>query len=200
MIATLEGQLVEKHPTKVLVEVNGLGYEVHIPLSTYETLGEVGEPLRLHTHHYVREDLQQLFGFHSPEEKHIFSLLLSVSGIGPKSALGILSSIGSAELQRAIVQENVDLLVTAPGVGRKSAQRLIIELKEKMVKAGEVLSGEVSTDGGIDGGEAVMALVSLGYNKSTAEKTVAQIIRQNSSSDLGLEECIKLALRALTRS
>ena len=148
----------------------------------------------------LREDLQQLFGFHSPEEKHIFSLLLSVSGIGPKSALGILSSIGSAELQRAIVQENVDLLVTAPGVGRKSAQRLIIELKEKMVKAGEVLSGEVSTDGGIDSGEAVMALVSLGYNKSTAEKTVAQIIRQNSSSDLGLEECIKLALRALTRS
>jgi len=201
MIAFISGTILEKHPTKVLIDVGGLGYEVAMPISTFEQLDDAGQAVKLHTYLHVREDIMQLYGFASPDEKEMFLLLISVSGIGPKSALGMMSSITADDLQRGIRNENVTLLSTVPGVGRKTAQRLILELKDKLpVQEGDTQSIRQSTKDEELSREAVMALVSLGYGKSLAEKTVLQITQAHTEAPLSLEECIKQSLRTLTRA
>jgi len=202
MIAFISGSILEKRPTRVLVDVNGIGYEINIPISTFETLNEKDEQIELHTYLYVREDILQLYGFSTIQEKEMFLLLIGVSGIGPKSAVGMLSSISFKNLQQGILQENVGLLSSVPGVGKKTAQRLILELKEKISKQAQIEAqpdADLAPIVGISN-EAVLALTSLGYSKVLAEKTVLHVIKEPNNQSISLEECIKLSLRVLTRA
>jgi Holliday junction DNA helicase RuvA len=198
MIAYLKGILTEKSPTRILVEVHGVGYDVLIPVSSYDRLPKIGEETKVYTHLHVREDAHLLFGFATLEEKELFLLLISVSGIGPKSAIGIISSVQPKDFRQAILTENLAMITSLPGVGRKTAQRLVIELKEKIARQFTVESVSVSTVAPDLTEEAVMALVSLGYGKNVAEKAVARALREPSERTLSLQELIKLALRFAT--
>jgi Holliday junction DNA helicase RuvA len=197
MIASLTGILKSKNPTEVLIDVNGVGYSVTIPLSTYEKLGEVESKVTLLTHLHVREDAMQLFGFASPEERFFFKLLITVNGIGPKIAQGILSGISVADLKQHIAHENISALTAIPGVGRKTAERLIIELRDKIGKIEASASGSVPMQGEESDlrQEALMALTSLGYNRPIAEKALRQVFTETKGEKLSLQELIKRALR-----
>jgi Holliday junction DNA helicase RuvA len=197
MIASLTGILRSKSPTEILVDVNGVGFSVTIPLSTYEMLGEVESKVTLLTHLHVREDAMQLFGFFSPEERFVFKLLITVNGIGPKIAQGILSGITVSDLKQHIAQENIPALTAIPGVGRKTAERLIIELRDKIGKVGPSAS-DVPPLAGDDGDlrqEALLALTSLGYNRPVAEKALRQVFTETKGEKLSLQDLIKRALR-----
>ena len=192
MISYLEGKLVEKNPTLVVVDVNGIGYDVNIPVSTYERLDDIGQKAKLLTYQYVREDTLQLYGFFTLQEKETFKLLLGVSGIGPRLALGVLSCISVADFQRSILEEDIDFLTSISGIGKKTAQRLIIELKEKLGKI-ELKELKIGERIGTKESEAVSALVSLGYGKLEAKKVIQQVIDQ-SKGQLPVEELVKKAL------
>ncbi|MCJ7508186.1 MAG: Holliday junction branch migration protein RuvA [candidate division Zixibacteria bacterium] len=192
MISYLEGRLIEKNPTLAVVDINGVGYGVNIPLSTYERLNNIGERVKLLTYQYVREDTLQLYGFLTPEEKETFKLLLTVSGIGPKSALGVLSCISVEDFQRSILEEDIDVLTSISGIGNKTAQRLVVELKEKLgkmdlkgLKVGERIDTEED--------EAISALVSLGYTRLEAKRAILQAMGK-SKGKLSVEELVKKAL------
>jgi Holliday junction DNA helicase RuvA len=196
MIASLSGILKLKNPTDVLIDVNGIGYAVSIPLSTYEKLGDVGSTIILFTYLNVREDAIQLYGFATEEERRLFKLLISVSGIGPKIAQGILSGINVEELKSHILDSNVNSLMTIPGIGRKTAERLIVELRDKIMKTfPEIESlptpGTTSVTIRI---EALHALLSLGYNQQVAEKAIRLALKESGSVPFSLEELIKHAL------
>jgi holliday junction DNA helicase RuvA len=197
MIASLTGILKYKSPTEILIDVHGIGYSVTIPLSTYEKLGEVGSSITLLTHFHVREDAQLLFGFFSHEERHLFKLLISVSGIGPKIAQGILSGMNVEELKSNLLRGNVAALTAIPGVGKKTAERLILELRDKVggtmtesepMSAIDMASASMRTD-------ALQALTSLGYNLQIAEKSIRRVLKETEGSTISLEELIKRALR-----
>ncbi len=201
MFSYISGILTEKNPTHVVIDVNGIGYEISIPFSTYGELPETGSSCRLLTHFHVREDIQQLYGFHASGEKELFMILISVSGIGPKSAIGILSSSTVDDFKQAILLEDLTFLSSMPGIGKKTAQRLVVELKEKISKVsspGQVRlsQGALSSSGLAD--EAVMALMSLGYSKPLAEKAVMNALRDSPSASSSLQELIKYSLRILT--
>jgi len=197
MIATLTGILKFKSPTEILVEVHGIGYTISIPLSTYEKLGDLGSSVSLLTHFHVREDAMLLFGFSTEEERRLFKLLISVSGIGPKIAQSTLSGMNVEELKSHIVGGNVNALMAIPGVGRKTAERLIVELRDK---AGKTLteSEPISVIGMATAAmriEALQALTSLGYNRQIAEKAIRLVVKEAEGSTISLEELIKRALR-----
>jgi holliday junction DNA helicase RuvA len=197
MIASLTGILKAKTPTEVLIEVSGVGYAVTIPLSTFETLGEVGSNVSLRTYLHVREDLLQLFGFATEDERFFFKLLISVNGIGPRIAQGILSGIAVPDLREHIVKSNISALTSIPGVGRKTAERLIVELRDKI---GKNVSENANSAFAKDGEEmlrqeALMALTSLGYNKLVAEKAIRQVLDEAKGVKLSLQDLIKRALR-----
>ncbi len=197
MIATLTGTLKAKTPTEVLIDVNGIGYAVIIPFSTFEKLGEIDSRIALFTHLHVREDAMLLYGFATEEERFFFRLLISVNGIGPRIAQGILSGIAVADLQQHIAKENISALTTIPGVGRKTAERLVIELRDKMGKLGVRVQGSVTrTDGEEELRlEALLALTSLGYNRPIAEKALRQVLNEAKGEKLSLQSLIKKALR-----
>ncbi len=197
MIATLTGILKFKSPTEILVEVHGIGYTISIPLSTYEKLGDLGSSVSLLTHFHVREDAMLLFGFSTEEERRLFKLLISVSGIGPKIAQSTLSGMNVEELKSHIVGGNVNALMAIPGVGRKTAERLIVELRDK---AGKTLtdSEPISVIGMATASmriEALQALTSLDYNQQIAEKAIRLVVKEAEGSTISLEELIKRALR-----
>jgi Holliday junction DNA helicase RuvA len=197
MIATLTGILKFKSPTEILIEVHGIGYTISIPLSTYEKLGDLGSSVSLLTHFHVREDAMLLFGFSTEEERRLFKLLISVSGIGPKIAQSTLSGMNVEELKSHIVGGNVNALMAIPGVGRKTAERLIVELRDK---AGKTLteSEPISVIGMATAAmriEALQALTSLGYNQQIAEKAIRLVVKEAEGSTISLEELIKRALR-----
>jgi Holliday junction DNA helicase RuvA len=197
MIASLTGVLKSKNPTEILIDVNGVGYSVTIPLSTYEKLGEVESKVTLLTHLHVREDAMQLFGFASPEERFFFKLLITVNGIGPKIAQGILSGITVVDLRQHIAQENISALTAIPGVGRKTAERLIIELRDKIGKIETFAPGSIPFEGE-DADlrqQALLALTSLGYNRPIAEKALRQVFSETKGERLSLQDLIKRALR-----
>ncbi|KPL03362.1 MAG: hypothetical protein AMJ73_07370 [candidate division Zixibacteria bacterium SM1_73] len=196
MIAYLQGKLIEKNPTLLILEVNGVGYSVNIPVSSYASVGEVGQTVKVLTYQYVREDELKLYGFSSHQERDLFELLISVNGVGPRVALGILSSISVEDFQRSVLAEDLDVLTHISGVGKKTAQRLIVELKEKLGKVdlGIEKAVEVKEGIGIPAEEAVLALVSLGYNKLDARKAV-QKANSESEESLPIEELIKRALK-----
>jgi len=193
MIGYLKGKLISSKPTEVLIDVNGVGYLVFISINTFEKISNL-DVVSLFIHTHVKEDSLTLFGFFSEAEKEMFELLISISGIGPKLALGVLSGIQINELKEAIQTGNVARMVMIPGIGRKTAERLILELKSKV---GEVPSeGETAPKHGIKQ-EAVAALSTLGYNRVTAEKVVHKIL--SSTPSCALEELIKQSLSELNK-
>ncbi|HEX2261386.1 MAG TPA: Holliday junction branch migration protein RuvA [Candidatus Binatia bacterium] len=193
MIAKISGILAHKEPGEVIVDVGGVGYHIFIPLSVFYRLPELGKGVSLHVHTHLREDSLQLFGFLEPEEKRLFLLLNGVTGIGPKLAVNILSGIPSEDLARALQAGDQMRLLAIPGVGRKLADRMIVELKDKFLAR---LSEEKSQGNGsqlmVD---AVSALVNLGYHHGEAEKIVREIAQNGEPK---LPEVLKEALRRLS--
>ncbi len=197
MIASLTGILKHKSPTEVLVDVNGVGYSVSIPLSTYSGLGEVDAPIHLLTHLHVREDALQLFGFATESERELFRRLIGISGIGPKTAQGILSGIAVADLREYIASGNIGALTAIPGVGRKTAERLVVELRDKIGAVGSStdFAATPSDTNAQVRNEALLALTSLGYNRIAAEKALRSALQDSHGNRLSLEELIKKALK-----
>lgn len=197
MIASLRGTLITKTPTEIVLDVGGVGYGVSIPLSTFEKLGNVGTEVFLHTYLHVREDAMLLYGFHTEEERSLFKLLLSVTGIGPRMAQGILSGIPASDLRSYIVAGNSGALTTIPGIGRKLAERLIVELREKVSKIeaqGGVFPPSSDPRGAVRN-EALLALTSLGYNRTTAERAVRLAVEELGENAGILQLLVKTALR-----
>ncbi|TET30083.1 Holliday junction branch migration protein RuvA [Candidatus Aerophobetes bacterium] len=191
MIHYLKGKLVAKSPTFVIVEVGGLGYRVNFPLSTYQALPPEGSTVSLYTHLHLRDDGIDLYGFLKEEEKDFFLLLTSLSKIGPKSALRMLSSLSLPEFKKAVKAGDLNALVRIPGIGRKTAQRMVLELKDKIEAEEPQGSGkEVLTK------DAVAALTSLGYTRSEADKAVRTAL-SSVREEMDLPELIKEALRCI---
>ncbi len=200
MIAALRGTLLTKSATELLIDVNGVGYSVHIPLSTYEKVGEVNSTVTLFTYLHVREDVLQLYGFATDEERQMFKLLISVSGIGPRMAQSILSGISATELTTFISEGNHIALTRIPGVGKKIAERLVVELREKIGKIESVgaLPPASSPAQANIRSEALLALTSLGFSRSVAEKSLRAAIQETNGKDVTVEVLIKSALRHAT--
>lgn len=199
MISFLRGTLVAKAPTEATVDVNGVGYGLQIPLSTFETLGAAGSSVTLHTYLNVREDALVLFGFATEAERDMFRLLISVNGVGPKMAQGVLSGIGVRDLKDCIAQGNVAMLTTVPGIGKKTGERLIMELREKIGRLGPPArpsTGEGDEQGRIRS-EALLALTSLGYTRQVAEKAIRSALQEDGNTHT-IESLIKSALRHAT--
>jgi Holliday junction DNA helicase RuvA len=202
MIAHLNGTLTSKTVEQAVIDVHGVGYVVTIPLSTYYTLPQLQASVRLLTTMHVREDAMRLYGFATEDERVLFELLTSVSSIGPRLALNMLSSIPAPELHQTIAHSDVTRLQTIPGIGRKTAERVVLELKEKVDRvtlAAAVLNPDVTTDG-VDHlvGDVVSALLNLGYKRLEAEKAV-KAARTASNGSLTLEHLLKDALQQLGR-
>ena len=191
MIAFLRGRVLEKHPTRVIVETGGVGYEVHVPLSSYSAVGEPGADVALRIHTHVREDALQLFGFATPLELALFDRLVAVSGIGPKLALAVLSGIAPADLVGAIGGGDVARLVSIPGIGRKTAERIVLEMRDKLTGIASATAG-AATAGGSD---VLNALLALGYNEREAAAAVKQL-----PADLPLTDAIRQALKQLAKT
>ena len=197
MIHFLNGRLAEKHPTRAVLDVNGVGYLVNIPTSTYERLGESGSPTRLHTMLHVRDDAMQLFGFATTAEREIFETMLSVSGIGPKLALAALSAMRPADIRESIVSGDTAMLTRIPGVGRKTAERMVVELRDRM--AALVTSDARGEDGAearptAERDDALAALLSLGFTRASAEKALRKVLRDHPDASTA-GAMIRLALR-----
>lgn len=196
MISYLKGQIVQKSPTELVIDVNGVGYSVTIPLSTFEKLEHVNGQATILTYLHVREDLMQLYGFSTEGERELFKLLISISGIGPKMAQGILSGLSAYELKEAIILGNLSALTAISGVGRKTAERIVIELRDKLTKVETFESNVVPTSIQLKArSEAIVALMSLGHSRSTAEQALRTVMSESPNKDLAVEEMIKLALR-----
>jgi len=198
MIAHLSGKLLSKQPNQVIVDVNGVGYEVHVPLSTFYELGEIGAAVQLRIYTHVREDTIALFGFKSANEKLMFEQVTSISGIGPKLGITILSGMPVDELVAAIRQSNLARLTSIPGIGKKTAERLVVELRDKLAKA--VPSGEQTAAHSVSQPQedVISALVNLGYAKPSAEKAVQAVV-STSKTEPAFEELLRTALRQLSR-
>ena len=193
MIGRLTGRLATKAPDQILLDVAGVGYLVHIPLSTFYELPEVEKPASLWIHTHVREDALSLFGFLTERERSLFLLLLGVAGIGPKVALTVLSGIPPSELVAALRKQDVRRLVAVPGVGKKTAERMVLELTEKVAAFAEEAPPETAT---VAAEDVISALVNLGYRKTDAERSVEAIARAGAPEEFG--DYLKQALKKLT--
>lgn len=194
MIEFVRGTLVEKHPTHVVLDCHGVGYRLQIPLSSYARTGEPGQEAKFLTYHHVREDTEDLYGFATAEERELFVLLLGVSGIGPRLAQSVLSGMPASGLKTALQSGDHTALLRIPGVGRKTAERMVVELRDKVTR---MAFDPDSTPGSATqaGDEAVMALVALGFNRFEAQKAVAQIRR--AQDDLPVEDVVRAAIQAV---
>lgn len=192
MIAFITGKLAAKSPTWAVVETAGVGFHVFIPVSSFNALGPAGSDVRLLTHLHVREDALHLYGFATEAERRLFLLLISVSGVGPKLAQGILSGISVEEFEAAVRAQDAAALVKVPGVGRKTADRLVLELRDKIGDA--PAAGPAGAASPVEE-EAVLALVSLGYKRVQAQEAVRKALKTNRSASL--EEALKAALRTM---
>ena len=200
MISSLHGSLLKKSPTELVIDVHGVGYQVHIPLSTFEKLEHAAGDVTILTYLHVREDTLQLFGFATEAERDMFRLLLSVSGIGPRMAQGILSGLSTQELRLAIGEGNIAALTTISGVGKKTAERIILELRDKLLKSEQFESTLLPTSKQYKKqAEAVIALMSLGYSRQSAEQAVRVVTSESTESDIAVEELIKRALHHTAR-
>lgn len=203
MIAFLSGTLIEKQANSVIIDVNGVGYEVNIPLSTFYELGDVGGEVSLRIYTYVREDALQLFGFKTIRERDLYLRLISVQGVGAKSGIAMLSGMSADEMIAAIRSENIAKLTAIPGVGRKTAERLVIELRDKVGELASSVKAEVSTSAGAaaDGegmfDDALSALVNLGYKKDAAEKALQQAIKDG--TEMNVQKLLRAALQRLAK-
>lgn len=193
MITQIRGRLVEKNPTEVVVDCNGVGYLLHISLNTFAGLPS-DENVVLYTHLSIREDAHTLFGFITKTEREVFKLLISVSGVGPSIARIMLSSMTSEEIQQAIASGNVDVIQSVKGIGAKTAQRVIVDLKDKIMKTYDMNEVSVHTNN-THRDEALSALEVLGFNRKQSEKIVNNIVKEN--PDASIEKIIKLSLKDL---
>jgi Holliday junction DNA helicase RuvA len=199
MIAHLRGRLLEKHPNRVTIDVQGVGYEAHVPLSTFYGLPEAGGELSLRIHTHVREDALVLYGFATLLELQLFERLIGISGIGPKLALAVLSGIEPNDLVTAIKQSDIARLTGIPGIGKKTAERIGLELKDKL--AAFVPADTSASAPGVPGGESMRtdvlsALINLGYHRPLAERAADAALKSPAGS---FEHTLKLALRELAR-
>jgi Holliday junction DNA helicase RuvA len=191
MIGRLTGVIAEKTPPQVLLDVQGVGYEVDVPMSTFYNLPALGERVSLLTHFVVREDAQQLFGFLGADERHTFRQLVRISGVGPRTALSILSGLSVADLADAVARQESGRLVKVPGIGKKTAERLLLELKGKLGPDLGLPAAEARSDTQAD---IVQALLALGYNEREAAAALKAL-----PAGVAVSEGIKLALKALNR-
>jgi Holliday junction DNA helicase RuvA len=196
LISFIKGILVEKSPARVVVEAGGVGHEILVPLSSYDRLGPVGSEVTVRTHFHVREDAHELYGFATEKERWLFKMLITISGIGPRSALTILSGAGVDEFCDAIVREDTDSLTAISGIGKKTAQRLIVELKTKISEEEvEIVGAGRGAVGQRDAvAEAVQALVALGFPAHIARKAVERCAGEG-DKELGVEELVRSALK-----
>jgi holliday junction DNA helicase RuvA len=195
MIAYIKGKLTRKDPTYVIIEANGLGYQVKISLTTYSQIKD-SENISLNTYLHIKEDAHTLYGFSEESEKKVFLHLISISGVGPNTAMTVLSSVSAPDLEQAIVNEDIKTIQGIKGIGAKTAQRIVLELKDKIKK--EHLGGNVSQMP-VSGHnrlkeEALSALVTLGFARNAAEKTIDTILKKQ-GTEIPLEELIKIALK-----
>lgn len=200
MIGRLRGILLEKQPPQVLVDVSGVGYEVQMPMSCFFELPEVGNEVIIYTHFVVREDAQLLYGFNHVNERALFKEVIKANGVGPKMGLGILSGMSATQLVNSIEQEDISALIKLPGVGRKTAERLIVELKDRLKGWGSgdlftpaVVTRADSAEYNLAQEEAMSALLALGYKSAAAEKIIKTVSQPNMSS----EALIRAALKAM---
>lgn len=204
MISYIKGELVDVTEQMIVIECNGIGYEIAVPVSTLTELPSTGNEVKIHTYLYVREDAVNLYGFLTKEDLYVFKLLIGINGIGPKGALGILSVITPEELRFAILADDVKTIAKAPGIGNKTAQKLIIELKDKL-KLSDVFEQSLKAEAnGIETtesanmdirSEAVQALASLGYSLSEATKAVGKV---EIDSETTVEQLLKAALKKIS--
>ena len=205
MISHLSGNLLAKHATSVVVEVGGVGYEVTIPVTTFYDLGDVGAGVRLNIYTHVREDALQLFGFRTLRERELFTLLISVSGIGPKSAVAMLSGMNADEIVTAIRQSNYARITSIPGVGRKTAERMVIELRDKMAAlSSPALEQEIAAGGPTPAQsedalreDTLAALLQLGFPKPAADKAINGAMQEG--GELSVETLLRRSLRQLSK-
>lgn len=195
MIAWLKGELLEKQPPSLLLNVNGVGYELEAPMSTFYDLPPVGDVATLFVHMVVREDAQLLFAFSSKQQREMFRSLIKVNGVGPKVALAVLSTLSAQELMQSMANEDVAQLCKVPGIGKKTAQRLVVEMKDRLEKEFGDVAIEARAAGGAnnDRQDAIAALVALGYKNADAGRVVKAL-----ANDLSSEELIRQALRSLS--
>jgi Holliday junction DNA helicase RuvA len=196
MIAYINGRLLEKQPPVLVLDVNGLGYELEAPMTTFYDLPDTGVDIVLHVHMVVREDAQKLYGFTRKPQRNLFRSLLKVSGVGPRVALAILSSLSSDEFQACMVNEDIDRLTHVPGIGRKTAQRLLVEMRDRIMKESDGLllpAEQPASSGPNPVQDAVSALIALGYKPAQASRAVHQV----GNGEAGSEEIIREALRML---
>lgn len=191
MIGRITGTLLEKHPPLILVDVGGVGYELHVSMATFYNLPATGEKVSLHTHLAIREDAHLLFGFGAESERRVFRELIKVSGIGAKTALAVLSGLSVEDLAAAVAAQEAGRLVKTPGIGKKTAERLLLELKGKLDFAAVTLPGAPVR--ALD--DVRQALLALGYNDKEAELAIKQL-----SADLTVSEAIRQALKLLSKA
>ena len=191
MIGKLTGTLADKNPPQVLVDCNGVGYEVDVPMSTFYNLPHSGEKVSLLTHFVVREDAQILYGFGTAGERETFRQLIKISGVGPRTALSVLSGMSVAEIAQAVTAQDAGRLVKVPGIGKKTAERLLLELKGKLGADLGPVGGEAVTD---EKADILQALLALGYNDKEASAALKAL-----PAGVGVSEGIKTALKALAR-
>lgn len=208
MIAYLKGRLLEKQPPAVILDVNGVGYELEAPMTTFYDLPEAGADAVLHVHMVVREDAQKLYGFTSRPERDLFRTLLRVSGVGPRVALAILSTLSAEEFLACMASEDIDRLTHVPGIGRKTAQRLLVEVRDRVLKETDAAMLTTTRTGSPEPDpvqDAVSALVALGYKPAQASRAVREVgdsakgseQSSNQSNNQSSEEIIRQALRLL---
>ena len=199
MFAYIKGSLEQKSNNYVVIDVGGIGYKIFMATKAIETLGEIGEIVKVHTHYYVREDNISLYGFNTNEELRMFELLLQVSGIGAKSAIAMLSEISPSSFALAVISDDISQLVKIPGIGKKTAARIVLELKDKLKTEETITKTEevkLSISNEEETSEAIAALQVLGYTKREIEKALENVDTKN----LQLEEIIKQGLKNLARN
>jgi Holliday junction DNA helicase RuvA len=199
VIALLTGRIAEKVPSRVIVDINGVGYDVLVPLSTYYVLGDAGAPVTLRVHTHVREDIMALYGFATSLEQDLFERLIAISGVGPKLALAVLSGIEPAELIRAIRTQDVARLTKIPGIGKKTAERIGLELKDRLPPSvegpGQTAPGAAPDDQRRS--DLISALLNLGYQPAVAERAIDRTIK--AAPDAPFEQALRQALRSMMK-
>lgn len=201
MYQYLSGNLTEKTAASAVIDVHGVGYLVQIPLSTFSELPELGQSLKVFVHFVVREDAQVLYGFLTEEERQVFRLLLSVSGVGPKTALTVLSGITLPELKRAIIDGDVAVLTAVPGIGRKTSERLVVELREKIGtedkrKTGSALAKMSEHDRLAE--DSLYALIELGYKKQNAQEAIRKAVKTLAAGEYSVSDLIRASLKCVS--
>lgn len=196
MIAHLRGKLLIKHPNQAIVETGGVGYDITISVPTFSDLPGLGQEVALHIHTHVREDVIALYGFLRPAEKTLFEKLLTVSGIGPKLAITILSGMAADEMVNAIRGNDVARLTRIPGIGRKTAERMVLELRDKLPAPGATAETSIPTRSGVEE-DVLSALINLGYQRANAEKALALVTR--AGSPVSFEAAFKAAMAVLSK-